>query len=172
MVTFFVIFKNPLFCFSEAFLKVLSTKEMSEFYFCVFCDTVPLSLDQLSDHLSQHFAEEGNEDQISLSDIERQFVDNFVKYEKELSQSMALMPKELPKDNVRTILMGCPACDALIRCYDLIPSKDNKDICNCGQPLDDKPLFKCIQCLRFRHLECIIKSGLKSIDFSIISETF
>jgi hypothetical protein len=165
VLTIYLIELFFVFIFLKTYLKTSPTKRMSEFFFCIFCDSVVLSLDSLREHLSQHLSEEGNDCQISLSQIETEFVDNFVEYEQQLSASLALMPKELPKDNVKTLLMGCPACDSLIKCYDLIPNRESKYVCHCGQQSKDMPLFECIQCHSHNHLECSLRPGLKSIDF-------
>ncbi|CAG2171618.1 unnamed protein product, partial [Oppiella nova] len=92
---------------------------MKSHYFCVFCDTIAMSSEEMGDHSMQHLmAIEGQavEDR-AATDTELGFVDRLLAYQRRLNECL---PHELPpEDTTRTLMIGCPVCDAMIRCHDL-----------------------------------------------------
>src|ERR1700728_4692946 len=92
----------------------MSAPMMKSHYFCVFCDTIAMSAEEMGDHSMQHLM--AVEDR-APTDTELGFVDRLLVYQRRLNECL---PHELPpEDTTRELMIGCPVCDATIRCHDL-----------------------------------------------------
>ncbi len=129
---------------------------MSEsYYFCIFCDTFVKTSNELFEHLVQHFTHsDDNQCQKTITKSENNFIENsLIRYETEINECFQMTPKTLPEDNVSQLLIGCPVCDAIIKCFELMVNKD-KSQCGCGEDNQLMDVFKCIECQQSFHFEC------------------
>jgi hypothetical protein len=129
----------------------------TEIYFCIFCDSIMSSAQELRDHLIIHFNDcDENQCQKTITKSEMDFIETLLKYETEINNCFKLKPKQLPENNVSNLLIGCPVCDRIIKCFDLIEKRNEDQIqCFCGQISDYMQVFECIECQKSFHILCV-----------------
>jgi hypothetical protein len=136
-------------------------------YFCVFCDTILMTSEELKQHLIIHLIScDKNEWQKTITKSENDFIESLLRYESQINHCFQLKPKQLPANNVENLLIGCPVCNQIINCFELIKTRNEDQIqCFCGQISDELDVFQCIDCKLKFHCVCVDRNHYSGLYF-------